>query len=897
MPVPTKNNFAAILEARASEPQDFVCFLDSATGETCTYFEMRLRGVWLARELEAQGVARGGMCAVDMPNCPSLLYALVAAAYGGFTLVMLNPQLTAREKKQRVAELKRSQGLERLPILNEETASTLALVAHEADSDARGLLTQWARHGVGAFDEAATALVCPTAGTHGKPKLVPLTWAALLGSARASNQVLNKENEGIWQLSLPAYHIDGLSIFFRSVLNHNALILYRAFDAHKILEDAKTYTATHLAVVDKHLQDLLALDAKAAEEANKLARLSAYECILLGGAQPNRATLTRALGAGAPMYASYGATETASHVAVAPVVDPEQVLLDPLPGYELAVLSPDETGFGQLAVKGPGVLASYLNAQAAFTVDNFFLTGDRAREVDESFEIAESASAKFASGGENIYPEEIRNKVLAFEGVTEAYVFGAKDEEWGRRPVAFVEAREGAARPGFNSFYFADDMRNRLSTRLSSLYLPDQFVVMKEFPRSGVGKVSTGTLNRLWDARIQISQVELWHVRLPLVEPIRLAKARLRNRDVLVVRVTDWAGRAGIGECTSFVSEWYGPETTSTDLPFIRDALAPLLVGRVLLHPSEAAELFENATGAADAPFACAALETALWDLYGKIRGRSIRALIGGREAVAEPGSLHTIPAGCVPGGVVIGLGTPAEVLAAATEAAGAGYRRVKIKIKPGADIDTVRAVRNAHPDLMIMLDADQSYHDDQLDVLQQLDELGIECIEEPLDPAFIPTVGPTDLFDRLSRLQAQLRMRVCLDESWEVGEQLYEILNAHPELRCVALKVGKFGGVAPALEFHKWAQERGIEAWPGGMYETGISKRLHAAFGLLPGVNLPGDISDSSRYFTVDVCDPPFVLHDGFLLVNEDGHHVGLGCDLNEDVLANVTENYWRIA
>lgn len=897
MPVPSENNFAAILEERASEPQDFVCFLDSVTGETCTYFDMRLRGVWLARELEAQGVVRGGMCAVDMPNCASLLYTVVAAAYGGFTLVLLNPQLTSREKKQRVAELKRSQGLKRLPILTEDTAATLAGAVDEAGRNARGLLTQWARHGVGAFDEFATALVCPTAGTHGKPKLVPITWAALLGATRASNAVLNKENEGIWQLSLPAFHIDGLSIFFRSVLNHNALILYRAFDAHKILADAKTYSATHIAVVDKHLQDLLSLDANPGEEAEMLARLSAYECILLGGTQPNRATLIRALGAGAPIYASYGMTETTSQVATAHITDSEQVMLEPLPGYELAILSPDETGFGQLAVKGPGVLASYLNAQAAFTVDNYFLTGDRAREVEGRFEIAESESAKFASGGENIYPEEIRNKILAFEGVTEAYVFGAKDEEWGRRPVAFVEAREGAARPGFNAYYFADDMRNRLSTRLSSLYMPDQFVVMKEFPRSGIGKVSTGTLNRMWDARLQVAKVEIWQLRLPLVEPIRVAKTRMRSRDTLIVRLTDWAGRTGLGECASFASDWYGPETLAQDLPLIHDALAPLLVGRVLLRPSDTAELFENVPGAADAPFACAALENALWDLYGKIRGRSIRALIGGREAVAETGSLLEIPAGCVPGGVVISLGTPAEVLAAATEAVDAGYKRVKIKIKPGNDIDVVRAVRNAYPDLTIMVDADQSYHDDMLELFQQLDELGVECIEEPLDPAFAPTVGPTDLFDRLSRLQARLRMRVCLDESWETGEQLYEILEAHPELRCVSLKIGKFGGVAAALDFHKWARERGIEAWPGGMYETGVSKRLHAAFGLLPGVNLAGDISDSARYFTVDICNPPFVLHGGFLLVNENGHEAGLGCELNEDILANVAENYWIIA
>ena len=136
--------------------------------------------------------------------------------------------------------------------------------------------------------------------------------------------------------------------------------------------------------------------------------------------------------------------------------------------------------------------------------------------------------------------------------------------------------------------------------------------------------------------------------------------------------------------------------------------------------------------------------------------------------------------------------------------------------------------------------------------------------------------------------------MRVCLDESWTNGEELREILDTHPELRCVALKISKVGGVTAALDFHKWARERGIEAWPGGMYETGISKRLHAAFGLLPGVNLPGDISSSSRYFTVDICRPPFELSGGVLVVNSNDHPTGLGASLNEGVLANVTEGYW---
>lgn len=970
MAAPGKDNFAATIETRATQPQDYVCFLDAESGQAVTYSDLRLRGTWLARELEAQGVERGSMCALDMGNCPALMYALVAAAYGGFTLVFLNVRLTALEKNDRLLEMKRVTGERTIPVLDEKTTLALVAEADKAGPGARNEIAAWGRHGVGAFDELASAAVMFTSGTSGKPKAAALSWAQLQGAARASNEVLNEEGEGIWQLVLPAYHVGGLEIVFRSVLNRNAFVLYRKFDAQAVMADAYVYGATHISVVDKMLQDLLAIeeerkaaicpedgtvletacaaggaggaaagasdttaaqtqdaaktaqapaapaaapaqalaataaaksalataeaDAQASQQGGAHTSLASYECILLGGSRPNRSTLSRALEAGARVYASYGMTETCSQVANALVEDPENILLDALPGYDLAIVAPGSDGFGQLAVRGPGVIDGYLNAQAAFTADGYFLTGDRARMEQGRVEVSERATDMFISGGENIYPAEIRDKILAIEGVTDAYVFGAHDAVWGRRPVAFVEATDASSRPGYNSFFFADEMRNRLSMVLSPLYLPDQFVLVDDFPRTGVGKTSTGSLERAWSRRLHVAKVELWQVRLPLVQPIRTAKHKLRERDVLIVRLTDIEGRTGIGECAAFATNWYLPETIVDDLPLLRDSLCPLLVGRVLLHPSEAPELFENVPGALEKPLACAAIENALWDLYGKVRRRTIRKLIGAREVASEPGSLIEVPEGCVLGGAVVGIGSPNEVLAAVDEAVKAGYRRVKIKIKPGHDVQVVKAVRAAHPRLTIMLDANQSYKDSQASVFAELDDYDIACIEEPLDPAYTPTVGPTKLFDRLARLQATLRTRVCLDESWTSAEQLYEALESHPELRCVSLKIGKFGSASAALAFHSWARERGIEVWPGGMYDTGISKRLHAAFGLLPGVNLPGDFSDSSRYFTVDVCNPPFALEDGILQVNAPGNPHGLGCTLDEDALARTQVGYW---
>ena len=155
--------------------------------------------------------------------------------------------------------------------------------------------------------------------------------------------------------------------------------------------------------------------------------------------------------------------------------------------------------------------------------------------------------------------------------------------------------------------------------------------------------------------------------------------------------------------------------------------------------------------------------------------------------------------------------------------------------------------------------------------------------------------MGPQNLFERLSRLQRELSTPLALDESWTTGAELRQILEANPDLRCVVMKLGKFGGLQPALDFYKWARGRGIVLWVGGMYDTGVSKRLHAAFSTLPGINLPGDINDSGRYFTTDICDPPFVLGGGQLEINPMGHEAGLGCDLDEEAIAKVSVSHWK--
>ena len=206
----------------------------------------------------------------------------------------------------------------------------------------------------------------------------------------------------------------------------------------------------------------------------------------------------------------------------------------------------------------------------------------------------------------------------------------------------------------------------------------------------------------------------------------------------------------------------------------------------------------------------------------------------------------------------------------------------------PGRALACAKAVRAALPDLMITLDANQSFTERDADELRGLDGCGVAWIEEPLDPRRVPSVGPTDLFSRLARLQRTMRTKVCLDESIARPQDLGKAL-AHPELSCYAVKIGKFGGVQQTLDFLRMAEQRGIDVWMGGMYDTGISKRLHAAFETLKAVDAPGDIGSTSRYFTSEVTDPPYTAVRGRVTLNREGHAFGLGCELNRSTLANV--------
>lgn len=912
--------------------------------EALSYRETRMIAAGLASLLRRRGVALGDAVAVDLPNQPACVFLLLAAAYGGFTLVTLNNRLTDAEKQARLLDLQRSRAFNvaytvdesnvanlirtvandatgtaeaagpghaqrtsfyaRTNIATAEARSTRALGRagrsrgaaarrreDEARQDALESVIHFAERGAHVFDRGATAVVMFTSGTTGRSKAVPLTWENLCGSAAVSNASLNRHGEGLWQIALPLYHVGGLQMVVRSLLNANPFILYQRFDAERVLADAARRGATHISVVDKMLQDMLA-----SSHASGVGR---YECILLGGGPLNAQTLGRALAMRARVYASYGMTETASQIANALVTPGFTGGMSLLEGYEARIVDAGPDGFGRLAVRGPGLFGGYLNARAAYTADGFFLTGDTAAIApDGKLYVKERTDDMFISGGENVYPAEIREKLLRVPGVADAYIFGAPDDTWGRRPVGFIE-RGNAAAPAtggpagiaagvagqrartLSDRRFAQEIAQVVAPQLSRMYQPKHLFALPRFPRTGIGKVDRAALRRLYEQRIEIKRVNLYRIRLPFRKPFATAKGTLSFRESLLVEVVDHAGRTGLGECVSFPTDWYLPEVLDQDVRILREQLIPLVLNTVLLHPSEADGLFAACPGANELPMGRGALEPALWDLYGKIVEQPLWQLIGGQ---APEGT----DAVAVPAGAAIPVGPVAETVAAAQRCVDAGYTRVKLKVTPGTAYFSAQAVRKAFPDLVISLDANQSFTEHDIEELRNLDELGIAWIEEPLDPHRPVASGPHDLFARLAQLQRRIKTPVCLDESIVSACDLARVLK-HPELKCFALKIGKFGGIEPALQFVRMAQARGMRVWMGGMYDTGVSRRMHAAFETLSGVSDAGDIGATSRYFDTDVTNPPYTVERGQVTLTRRGHEFGLGCELDRAALSHV--------
>lgn len=889
--------------AQARPESVFFSYVNRAGEEmSFTYRQTRLLAAQLARRLRDKGVFPGDMVAVDLPNCPLYVILALAAAYGGFGLVALNHRLTDAEKLTRLLELERCGvriahrvDADSEPRLFEQVCNSLLrgdARMGRVDDSLGGVMEDaihFAERAAHTFDPDHRAIIMFTSGTTGKPKGAELTWTNLVEAAQASNRVLSPRSlsRGLWQAVLPFFHVGGFQVLVRSVCSRWSLRIYEGFDAAQVLRDAAELHATHISVVDKMLQDMVRHGGAA---------LGAYQCILLGGGPLNANTVAQALAAKARVFASYGMTETSSQVANTLITSQFTGGLRLLPGYSARIVEPDAEGFGRLALRGPGVFGGYVNARAAFTVDGFFLTGDTAALHEGCLYIRERTADMFVSGGENVYPAEIVDALVRIPGVADAYVFGVPDVRWGRRPAAVVELAPGA--PPLS----AGIIKDALARRLSRLYIPEQICIVDDMPRTGIGKIDRTACEGLFRQHIDVKKVVLHRVRLPFSKPFKTPKETLTYRESVIVEVVDKKGRVGLGECTAFDTDWYLPETLGDDIQVMREVLAPRVIAGTYLHPREVAADLASIEGMEQFPMAMSAIEMACWDLYGKVVEQPLWALLG-----EEFDRLTRVAAFCeeeppavgqaalparrtrprqVYSGAVVGMGTPARTVAEVRDCVRQGYRRIKLKVAPGKGLPAVRAVRRAFPELLITLDANQSFSLHHMAELRAYDSLDIGWIEEPLDLASAGVSRHEHGLARLASFQHTLAMPICVDESFLNAEEA-ERMFAYPELRCAMVKIGKFGGIQRSLEFVHHALSEGREVCMSGMYDTGVSRFAHAAFQTLPGVVIPGDLGATARYFDADLTVPAYEAPQGIITLNAPGHEHGIGCDLEPQALA----------
>jgi O-succinylbenzoate synthase len=329
-----------------------------------------------------------------------------------------------------------------------------------------------------------------------------------------------------------------------------------------------------------------------------------------------------------------------------------------------------------------------------------------------------------------------------------------------------------------------------------------------------------------------VERVEVRRLSLPLRHPFETSFGRTTEKTFLLLSVSA-QGTTGYGEGVADDDPYYLPETNATVFHVLRDFLVPLLFTLDLDHPRALLPAFSRIRGH---EMAKAALEMAVWELYARRQGAPLSQVLGGEKTAIESG-------------VSIGLQATAEALLdnVAREVA-AGYRRIKIKIKPGADRALVAAVRARFPQVPLMVDANSAYTLDDVALFRDLDQERLMMVEQPL--------AWDDIVDHAA-LQKQIRTAVCLDESIRSVDDARHALDLG-SCRIINIKPGRVGGFAASLAIHDLCRSRAVPVWCGGMLESGIGRLANVHLQALPGFTLPGDTAASARYFEEDLVDPP---------------------------------------
>lgn len=348
----------------------------------------------------------------------------------------------------------------------------------------------------------------------------------------------------------------------------------------------------------------------------------------------------------------------------------------------------------------------------------------------------------------------------------------------------------------------------------------------------------------------RVRAIELRTIALPLVRPFRTSFG-VETKKVCVIARVETDDAAGWGECVTGPDPGFSEEFNEGAWLVMREFLAPALFAAGEVSAAGLDRLFSGVRGN---PMAKATLVNAVLDAELRAEGRSLAGYLGAdKDRVA-----------C---GVSVGIApTTEELLEQVDGYLAQGYRRIKLKIEPGTDVERVRAVRAAHPDILLSVDANAAYTLEQLDVFRSLDELDLLMIEQPLHE--------DDLVEH-AKLQGEIRTALCLDESIRSAARARAAIELGA-CRIVNVKQGRVGGLLEAKAVHDVALESAVPVWCGGMLETGLGRATNLAIAALPGFTLPGDTSASSRYFAEDLTEPFEMALDGTMAV-PDGPGIGV--------------------
>ena len=361
---------------------------------------------------------------------------------------------------------------------------------------------------------------------------------------------------------------------------------------------------------------------------------------------------------------------------------------------------------------------------------------------------------------------------------------------------------------------------------------------------------------------MKIDAITLREIQMPLVHFFETSFGRLYSRRIILITVQA-DGVTGWGECVAGEDPFYSSEWIDSVWPTITHYLAPAILGKTVATGREVPQLFARVRAHR---MAKASIENAVWDAEARQTQQPLWKLLGGTRRE-------------IPCGVSIGIQDSVDQLLGKIETElAAGYRRIKIKVKPGWDVNVLEKIRSRWADITLSCDANSAYTLDQVEHLRSFDQFNLLMIEQPL--------WDDEIYYH-ARLQKQLRTAICLDEAI-IGARSAAFALDIGACKIINIKVGRVGGFTEALAIHDICHTQNIPVWCGGMLESGIGRSHNIALSTLPNFSLPGDVSASKRYWKEDIVDPEVeVSSQGMIAIKDEP---GTGYKIREDLIEKLT-------